>query len=282
MQENIPILTPSDFLAVTNQILDSAYPAILLEGEVSNFKVSQGKWVFFDLKDAGASLGCFMPLSTLTHKLTDGMKIRLRATAKLTNWGKFSLTVMRIIPIGEGSIKKSLDLLKEKLKKEGLFAPDRKREIPNTLSHIGIISSTQAAGYHDFLKIIENRWAGLHITVAHTAVQGLDAASQIIRALNYLNEQGEIEAIAIIRGGGSADDLSAFNDEALVRAISTSKIPVITGIGHEIDETLADLVADLRASTPSNAAERLTRDKRSILSEFRPALEIELYRGREV
>jgi len=272
MPENPPSLSVSDFIAITNQILENAYPTVIVEGEVMSFKTSQNKWVFFDLKDASASVGCFLPLSSLTHPLADGMKIRVRAHPKLTNWGKFSLTVSQIIPVGQGSIKKSLDLLKEKLAKEGLFAPERKRPITTTIQHIGVISSIQAAGYHDFLKIIGERWGGLKISVASTAVQGLDAAGQIIRALDYLNEHGQVEAIAIIRGGGSADDLSAFNDEALARAIAASKTPVITGIGHEVDESLADLVADVRASTPSNAAERLTRDKSTVVAEFRPAL----------
>lgn len=272
MQDPQPIFTPTDFLAVTNQILDTAYPAVIIEGEVANFKTNQGKFVFFSLKDAESSVDCFMMLFQLRHPLEDGMKIRIRATPKLTKWGKFSLTVTEIIPVGQGSIKKSLDLLRAKLDKEGLFDPAKKRPVSNTLSHIAIISSTDAAGYKDFLKIADNRWGGLHIEVAHTGVQGLGAADQIIRALGYLNEHSSAEVIAIIRGGGSADDLAVFNDEALVRAIASSKIPVITGIGHEVDTTLADLAADLRASTPSSAAERLTRDKKAIIAEFKPAL----------
>ncbi len=117
------------------------------------------------------------------------------------------------------------------------------------------------AGYADFIKIINARWGGMKVSVAHTQVQGLDAPAQIVRALKYFNEHGDVQMIAILRGGGSADDLSCFNDEELVRAIAASKIPVITGIGHEVDESLADLAADVRASTPSNAAEMLTRDR---------------------
>ena len=126
--------------------------------------------------------------------------------------------------------------------------------------------SIQAAGYADFIKIINARWGGMKVQVAHTQVQGLDAPDQIIRALKYFNERAEVQAIAILRGGGSADDLSCFNDEQLVREIASSRIPVITGIGHEVDESLCDLAADVRASTPSNAAEILTRDKMEELS----------------
>ena len=253
----------SEFVAYCNQTLEYAYSGCVIEGEVTSLKTSQGKWVFFDLKDEEASINCFIPVWNLRVALEEGMKVVVRGTPKVTNWGKFSLTVQAIQPVGEGNIKKSFELLKKKLEKEGLFDPGRKRLIPNNLTKIGVISSTQAAGYADFIKIMNERWGGLKVLVCHTQVQGLVAPDQIIRALNYLNERNEVEAIAIIRGGGSADDLACFNDERLVRAIASSKIPVITGIGHEVDESLADLAADVIASTPSNAAQMLTRDKKA-------------------
>ena len=259
----IPTFTVSEFIATVNQVLDASFAGVTVVGEVSSFKVNQNKWVFFDLKDEESILGCFMSVHQLRMPLEDGMKVIVRGIPKMTKWGKFSLTVQSIMPIGEGSIKKSYELLKAKLKKEGLFDESRKRPLPQNLSKIGVISSTSAAGYADFIKILGERWGGLDIKVAHTQVQGMDAPDQIIRALNYFNEHGGVEIIAIIRGGGSADDLSCFNDERLVRAISASKIPVITGIGHEIDESLSDLAADLRGSTPSNVAEILSRDKKS-------------------
>ena len=256
-----PTFTVSQFIAVCNDTLDYAYNNTIIEGEVSSFKVNQGKWVFFDLKDEESSLGCFLPLFQLRVPLEDGMKVKVQGIPKVTKWGKFSFTVKQIMPVGEGSIKKAFELLKAKLEKEGLFDPLKKRDIPDNLTKIGVISSTQAAGYADFIKIINERWGGLNIQVAHTGVQGMAAAEQIIRALKYFNEQAEVETIAIIRGGGSADDLAVFNDEALVRAIAASRIPVITGIGHEVDQSLSDLAADVEASTPSNVAQMLTRDR---------------------
>ncbi len=253
--------TPSEFLAVVNQTLDYAYPSVMITGEVASFKVNQGKWVFFDIKDKEASVNCFMTLFQLRTPLEDGMKVIVKGTPKVTRWGKFSFTVSAVQPVGEGSLKKSFEILKKKLDGEGLFDYGKKRLLPKYLERVGVISSTQAAGYADFIKIINERWCGLSVQVAHTQVQGMDAPDQIIRALNYFNERGEVQVIAILRGGGSADDLACFNDEALVRAIAASKIPVITGIGHEVDETLCDLAADVRASTPSNAAEKLTPDK---------------------
>lgn len=260
------VYTVTDFIDVCNQTLAYSYSSIQIEGEVMSFKVNQGKWVFFDLKDDESSISCFMPVFKLNMPLTDGMRVRLRGYPKLTKWGRFSFTVERVVPVGEGNIKKSFEMLKQKLAKEGLFDSARKRPLPKDISSVGVISSTGAAGYADFCKIINARWGGLDIQVCHTQVQGIDAPEQIIRALKYLNTKADVDIIAIIRGGGSADDLSAFNDEQLVRSIAASRIPVITGIGHEVDESLADLVADIRASTPSNVAELLTKDRKSELS----------------
>ncbi len=255
-------ITVSQFIESVNTLLDCGLQDLLIEGEVSSFKINQGKWVFFDLKDEdGATLNCFLPVFQLRTPIEDGMKIIVRGLPKVTQWGRFSLTVKQLMPVGEGNIKKSYELLKKKLTKEGLFDPAKKRPIPDGLTKIGVISSIQAAGYADFCKILDARWGGLEVSTAHTQVQGIDAPDQIIRALRYFNEKAEVQIIAIIRGGGSADDLSAFNDEKLVREIAASRIPVITGIGHEIDESLSDLAADVRASTPSNVAEMLTRDK---------------------
>lgn len=255
-------LSVSDFIALTNQTLEYAYPSVEIEGEVASFKVNQSKFVFFDLKDASGSIGCFMMLFQLRMPIEDGMKVIITASPKLTQWGKFSLTVRAIRPSGEGSLKKSFELLKQKLEKEGLFSFERKRALPAEPHHVAVISSTEAAGYADFIKIVNDRWGGLKIEVAHVQVQGVGAADQIIRALNYFNSLEELpEVIVIVRGGGSADDLSVFNDELLVREIATSRIPTLVGVGHEVDETLADMVADMRAATPSNAAQLLVPDR---------------------
>ena len=263
----IDTMTPSEFISVVNQTLEYAYSNVTIVGEVASFKVNQGKWVFFDIKDDESSVSCFMTLYQLRIPIEDGMKVIVRGVPKITKWGKFSFTVQTVQPVGEGSLKKAYEILKKKLGEEGLFDATKKREIPRGLSKIGVISSTAAAGYADFIKIFNARWGGTKIQVAHTQVQGMDAADQIIRALKFFNEHGEVEAIAIVRGGGSADDLACFNDEQLVRAIAASKIPVITGIGHEVDESLADLAADVRASTPSNVAELLTFDREALTSE---------------
>lgn len=258
-------LSVSDFLALVNQTLEYAYPTVEIEGEVSGFKVNQNKFVFFDIKDTGGSVGCFMTVWQLRVPIEDGMRVIVRASPKVTQWGKFSLTVSSVRPSGEGSIKKSFDLLVAKLEKEGLFDPNRKRPLPHVPQSIGVISSTQAAGYIDFIKILNERWGGVKVEVAHVQVQGEAAPDQIIRAIQYFNaQQAPPDVLVIIRGGGSADDLGAFNDEQLARSIAASRVPTLVGVGHEVDVTLADMVADVRAATPSNAAQIVVPDRREM------------------
>ena len=262
--ENVP-LSVSDCIALVNQTLEYAYPVVLVEGEVASYKVNQGKYVFFDLKDQQGTLNCFMSLYQLRIPLEDGMKVRVVASPKLTQWGRFSLTVREVMPVGEGSLKRAFELLKAKLEAEGLFAPERKRRLPAMPRRIGVVTSTQAAGYADFVTILNKRWGGLEVVVAHTLVQGMQAPRQMVRAIDHFNTMAEPpEVIALIRGGGSADDLAAYNDEPLVRAIAASRVPVIVGVGHETDTSLADLVADVSAVTPSNAAQLLVPDRQAI------------------
>lgn len=261
------MLQVSECVDLINQTLDYAYPTIVVEGEVSGFKINRDKFVFFDLKDENSNLSCFMMVFHLSVPLEDGMRVVIKAKPKLTKWSKLSLTVMQIQPVGEGSIKRNFELLKQKLHKEGLFDVSRKRELPRFPTRIGILSSIEAAGYADFQKIIANRWGGLEVIVADSQVQGLDAPSQLIAGLNLLNEQS-LDEIAIVRGGGSLEDLQAFNDEGFVRAIAASRTPTIVGVGHEVDITLADLVADRRAATPSNAAEIVVPDRDEVLLQF--------------
>lgn len=264
--ENVQ-LSVSDFIALVNQTLEYAYPTVAVVGEVAEFRVSQGKWVTFKLKDDGALVECFLPLFQLRVPIENGMKVIVVAAPRVNGkWGKFSLNVRAVRLVGEGSIKKGFELLKAKLEAEGLFAPERKRVLPRVPSHIGVITSTESAAYADFCKIINERWGGMDVEVAHTQVQGEPAADQIIRAIKYFNNQEILpDVLVIIRGGGSAEDLMTFNDELLAREIASSRIPTLIGVGHEVDHTLADMVADRRAATPTNAAEILVPDKNEII-----------------
>lgn len=265
--ENNPLqLSVSEFVALTNQTLEYAYPTVSVIGEVTEFKISQGKWVSFKLKDSEAVVGCFLTVYQLRMPVEDGMKLMVVANPRLNNKGFFSLNVRTMKPVGEGSIKKGFELLKAKLEAEGLFAAERKRRLPRVPQRIAVITSTESAAYADFCKIINQRWGGLTIEVAHTQVQGVPAPDQMIRAIRYFNSLDVLpEVLVIIRGGGSAEDLMAFNDEPLARAIAESRIPTLVGVGHEIDNSLADMVADVRAATPTNAAEIVVPDRNEII-----------------
>lgn len=260
------ILSVSDASDLINETLHAAVPALMIEGEVSGFNVNRGKFVFFDLKDDEALLPCFMMAFNLKFPIEDGMKIRVLVEPGLTAKGRFSLTVRELQPVGEGSLKKAFELLKKQLAAEGLFEPGRKRSLPDYPQKIGVVSSSGAAGWADFTKILNERWGGLYIQLADVTVQGLSAPGEVVRAIEYFNQQSQlVDALVVIRGGGSADDLAAFNHEEVVRAVAGSRIPTVVAIGHETDESLAELAADLRASTPSNAAQLLVPDKREVL-----------------
>jgi exodeoxyribonuclease VII large subunit len=252
-----------------NDLLSSVYESILVEGEVASFKVNQGKFAFFELKDTsdGTIVNVFMMKFRLTVPIEDGMRVVVRGHPKLMGSGRFSFTAMAVQPVGEGNIKKAFELVHKKLSSEGLFDEASKKSLPDArkIKKIGVVSSTAAAGFHDFIKILNERRGGIKITAADTVVQGVDAPASIVRGIARLDSMG-LDAIAIVRGGGSTDDLAAFNDEGLVRAIHAAKTPIIVGVGHETDTTLADLAADLRASTPSNAAQFLSFDMRQEVS----------------
>ncbi len=268
------VLSVSELNAFVNQTLQFAYPLVVVEGEVSSYKVNQGKWVFFDLKDEESTISCFMPIFHLKVALQDGMKIRASSTPNLTKWGKFSLTVKSVELAGEGSVKKAFDLLKAKFELEGLFDPARKRALPQFARRIALITSKQAAAYNDFISIAQDRWVGLEIVQAQVQVQGSDAPRQIVRAIDYFNAHAaDYDVLVIIRGGGSAEDLQAFSHEDVVRAVYGAKLPTVVGIGHEDDVSLAELVADVRAATPTDAARRITADKGEVAARLVSTLE---------
>ncbi|TXG76164.1 exodeoxyribonuclease VII large subunit [Patescibacteria group bacterium] len=260
------ILSVTELREFVNQTLSYAYPAVVVQGEVSSFKVNQGKWIFFDLKDDETTISCFMTKYQLNTIIEDGMLVRVTANPNLTKWGKFSLTVRSVELAGEGSVKRAFEKLKAQFEAEGLFAPGRKRILPDYPSAIGLITSSEAAAYNDFLTIVQDRWPLMELKHIHVHVQGLQAPGDVVAALSQLNrDYPELDAVVIIRGGGSLEDLQAFNDERVVRAVYASTIPTIVGIGHEDDVSLAELAADVRAATPTDAARRLTPDQHDVI-----------------
>lgn len=263
------VLSVSDFVAVLNQTLEFAYPNVTIHGELANFRVSKNRWVYFDLKDELASVKFFGTVYQLPGPLEDGMTLEVRGAPRLHPQYGFSVTAQSIRPVGEGTIRRAAALLEAKLRAEGLFDVERKRSLSYPPGRIGLIASSESAAYADFVKILNERWGGLDIELADVQVQGEAAPAQIIRAIEYFN-QGAVspEVLVLTRGGGSPEDLAAFSAEQVTRAVASSRIPTLVAIGHESDISLAELAADKRASTPSNAAEALTPDKRQVLSQL--------------
>jgi len=259
------ILSVSAFIQQINSIIGEQ--TVQIEGEVSAFQMSSfanNQWVFFDLKDEQkeAKIRCFTTVANLRKSRispVDGMRIIITGKPRLSpKSGIFSVMVETLAVSGEGELAKAFELLRQKLEAEGLFSEARKRAIPEMPQSIGIITSQDAAAYKDFMKVLGARMGGLNLYFHHAQVQGERAVDSIIEAIENLNTYPEVEVIVLTRGGGAMDDLHAFNDESLARAIYTSVKPIISAIGHERDITIADFVADMRASTPSNAAELLT------------------------
>lgn len=262
-----PVLAVSDFVAVLNQTLELAYSSVQVVGEISNFRISKNRWVYFDLKDETASVRCFGTVYMLPGPLEDGLMVQVRALPRLHQQFGFSLNLQTIQPVGEGSLKRAAALLQTKLAAEGLFDPGRKRPLPYPPKSIGLVTSSESAAYHDFMKILGERWSGVDIELYDVQVQGEQAPAQIVAGLEYFNtHDSPVEVIVVTRGGGSTDDLAAFSTEPVTRAVAASRIPTLVAIGHEVDVSLAELAADQRASTPSNAAQLLVPDKAHILA----------------
>lgn len=261
-----PAFSVSEFVAVLNQTLEYAYPAVVVTGEIANFRVSKNRWVYFDLKDDDASVRFFGTVYQLPGPLEDGMTVAVRGVPRLHAQYGFSVTIQMIRPVGQGSIKKAAKLLEAKLEAEGLFAEERKRPLPYPPSRIGLITSGESAAYRDFMKILNARWHGVKVIHIDVQVQGDAAPAQVAAAIEQCNQLAETpEVLVITRGGGSAEDLQAFSTEQVTRSVAASRIPTLVAIGHEVDFSLAERAADQRASTPSNAAELLVPDRRAVI-----------------
>ncbi len=244
-----------------NEVLrtDDILQDVWVRGEVSGCKTYPSGHCYFTLKDAEAQLNCVFfknaRLRASAPNLRDGMAIAANGRVSFYERdGKLQLYVERVEPLGDGALYLRLEQLKKRLEAEGLFDPERKRPLPPQPSVIGIVTSPQAAALRDMLRVLRTRYPLAQVILSPTLVQGADAPPAIARALDLLNEHGEAEVIIVGRGGGSIEELWAFNEEEVARAIARSRIPVISAVGHETDFTIADFVADSRASTPTAAA----------------------------
>jgi exodeoxyribonuclease VII large subunit len=261
-------LTVSELTERIQGVLETEFVDVWVEGEVSNLKLAgSGHW-YFSLKDEAAQIRAVVWKSDarlLRFRPADGAKVLARGSVRLyPPRGEYQIAVQVLEPLGKGSLQQAYEELKERLAKEGLFDPARKRPLPVLPRRIGVVTSPTGAVIRDILRVLRSRYANLEVLVYPALVQGEGAAGEIVQGIRTLNRLGGLDVILLARGGGSLEDLWAFNEEAVARAIAASRIPTVSAVGHETDFTVADFVADLRAATPSAAAERVVQAKEDL------------------
>jgi exodeoxyribonuclease VII large subunit len=241
-----------------NAALAGSFGEVWVRGELSGVKVAASGHRYFQVKDAEGQLSCAMwaaRADRLRFKLTDGLAVLLRGALEVyPQRGSLQLIVAEVTPEGVGELQLAFEQLKAKLEGEGLFAGERKRALPALPARLGLVTSASGAAVRDVLKVL-GRWEHLSVLLYPVRVQGKGAEGEIARAVRYLGRSGLVDAVLVVRGGGSLEDLWAFNEEVVARAIAACQVPVVSGVGHEVDFTIADFVADVRAATPTQAAE---------------------------
>lgn len=250
-------------------LLEHSFPNLWVEGEISNLSQPSSGHMYFTLKDAGAQIRAAMFRGNnrfLAFAPRNGQQVVVKARLSLyAPRGDYQLIVEHMEEAGLGALRRAFDLLRLKLQQEGLFDHERKRSLPDTVRHLAVITSPTGAAIRDILSVLGRRFPGLPVTIIPVPVQGTEAAPAITRAITLANRETDFDVILLARGGGSLEDLWAFNEEVVARAIAGSRLPVISGIGHETDFTIADFVADVRAPTPSAAAELVSPDREELV-----------------
>ncbi len=265
------IFSVQELNASAKQYLEQQFGSIWVQGELSNVSKPASGHYYFTLKDAGAQIKCaFFKLQQLKSQNLlspeEGKSVLLKAKVSLyAERGEYQLIVEAIFDIGRGLLQQQFEFLKDKLAKAGKFSPEHKKPIPSWISRLGVITSQTGAALHDICAVLKRRAPMMELVIYHSAVQGEGAPAQLIAALQTAVRENRVEVILIARGGGSLEDLFSFNDESLIEKIFQCPLPTISAIGHEIDFTLCDFVADLRAPTPSAAAEIISQDQASLL-----------------
>ncbi|MFA6053377.1 MAG: exodeoxyribonuclease VII large subunit [Methylobacter sp.] len=266
------IITVTQLNRETGQLLAEHFLSVLVEGEISNLSTPSSGHIYFSLKDANAQVRCAMfraQQRRLSFKPENGKQVIVKAQVSLYEpRGDYQLIIEQIEEAGDGALRRAFDALKLKLSEEGLFDSAYKQSLPVLPSATGVITSPSGAAIRDILTVLNRRFAAVPIIIYPVAVQGDNAKHEIARAIATANKLKQCDVIILGRGGGSLEDLWAFNEEIVARAIFASEIPIISGVGHETDVTIADFVADLRAATPSAAAEHATPDQQQWLSRF--------------
>jgi exodeoxyribonuclease VII large subunit len=266
------IYTVTEITREIKGILEAGFPVVWIEGEISNYLFHSSGHRYFSLKDENAQIRCTLWRyrgEYLRFEPADGMKVTVQGSITVYERnGQYQLDVFELIPAGMGRLEIAFQLLKEKLSQEGLFDEEHKKPIPLYPEVIGVVTSPTGAAIRDIIRIIRDRFPGVKLIVRPVRVQGTGAAEEIAQAIKDFNKYKKIDVMIVGRGGGSLEDLWAFNEEIVARAIYQSEIPIISAVGHEIDFTIADFVADLRAPTPSAAAQMVVPDRRVILGQL--------------
>ncbi len=266
LQPTRRVLTVSELTARIRDLLSKNFTDIWVEGEISNCREAQSGHIYFTLKDDRAQVRCVFfkqQQRGIKFRPEDGLHVNVRGSISVYEArGEYQIYVENIEPVGLGALQLAFEQLKKRLEAEGLFAAERKKPLPLLPSRIGLITSPRGAAVRDVVRILRRRFPNVHLTVYPVRVQGEGAAEEIVKALKFFNQKKLVDVLILARGGGSMEDLWAFNEEPVARAIAASSIPVISGIGHETDFTIADFVADVRASTPSAAAELVVQTRR--------------------
>lgn len=259
------VWTVSELTARLRDLLEGEFPSLWVEGEISNFREAQSGHLYFTLKDAGAQIRCVCfrtQARLLKFRPADGLQVTLRGGLSVYEQrGEYQVYVELIEPVGLGALQLAFEQRKARLEAEGLFAAGRKKPLPVLPRRIGLVTSPAGAAVRDILRILRRRFPNLHLKLYPVRVQGDGAAADIVEAIRHFNEARDVDVMILARGGGSLEDLWAFNEESVARAIAASAIPVVSGVGHETDFTIADFVADVRAPTPSAAAELVVRTR---------------------
>jgi len=259
------VLTVTEITRRIKGVLEDSFSAVWIEGEISNLRTPGSGHSYFTLKDAGAQINAVLFRGAALHvnfKLKDGLQVLLLGDISVyEKSGQYQIICRQVLPKGLGALQLAFEDLKRRLQAEGLFDPARKKPIPTLPQRIGLVTSPTGAAIRDFLNIIGRRYPNVHIIVNPVRVQGVGAGAEIAAAIDQFNTLDCVDVIIVTRGGGSLEDLWAFNEEVVARALARSRIPTISAVGHEIDFTIADFVADLRAPTPSAAAELVAKAK---------------------
>ena len=279
LQPSRRALSVSELTARIRDLLAKNFAELSVEGEISNCREAQSGHLYFTLKDEKAQIRCVwfkQDRRGVKFRVEDGMKVTLRGGISVYEQrGEYQIYVESMEPLGVGALQLAFAQLKKRLEAEGLFDARHKKPLPILPSRIGLITSPKGAAVRDVVRILRRRFHNVHLTVFPVRVQGEGSAEEIVRALRFFNQRKLVDVLIVARGGGSIEDLWSFNEEIVARAIFDSEIPVISGVGHETDFTIADFVADVRASTPSAAAELVVQTRREFdkhIADLRQAL----------